>query len=52
MDWALLLKVSGGVTLGKTSGNRCPKYAEYIIQTNAFFPGPRQAVNTFQEARK
>lgn len=35
----LLLKVSGVTMLEKTITQRRPKYAEYIRQTNAFFPG-------------
>ena len=36
----LLLKVSGVALLEKDISERRPKYAEYIRQTNAFFPGP------------
>ena len=39
----LLLKVSGVAMLEKTIGNRRPEYAEYMQQTNAFFPGPRRS---------
>ena len=35
----LLLKISGVAMLEKTITNRRPDYAEYIKQTNAFFPG-------------
>ncbi len=42
----LLLKVSGVAMLEKTISNRRPKYAEYIRQTNAFFPGPRRLPKT------
>lgn len=48
----LLLKVSGVAMLEKTIGDRRPKYAEYIDQTNAFFPGPRRSGNGFQEVSK
>jgi steroid 5-alpha reductase family enzyme len=37
----LLLKVSGVALLEKDIAKRRPEYAEYISQTNAFFPGPR-----------
>lgn len=36
----LLLKVSGVAMLEKTIKDRRPAYAEYILSTNAFFPGP------------
>ena len=36
----LLLKVSGVAMLEKTITDRRPAYAEYILSTNAFFPGP------------
>jgi steroid 5-alpha reductase family enzyme len=36
----LLLKVSGVSLLEKDIGNRRPQYAEYVLKTNAFFPGP------------
>lgn len=39
----LLLKVSGVAMLEKTIVNRRPKYANYIRQTNAFFPGVRRS---------
>ncbi len=35
----LLLKVSGVAMLEKTISDRRPAYAEYIANTNAFFPG-------------
>lgn len=38
----LLLKVSGVAMLEATIQKRRPKYADYIRQTNAFFPGPRR----------
>jgi steroid 5-alpha reductase family enzyme len=38
----LLLRVSGVAMLEKTIVNRRPGYAEYVQQTNAFFPGPRR----------
>lgn len=37
----LLLKVSGVAMLEKDIAKRRPEYAQYISQTNAFFPGPR-----------
>ena len=37
----LLLRVSGVAMLEKTMPERRPAYADYIRQTNAFFPGPR-----------
>ena len=36
----LLLKVSGVTLLEKDIGNRRPQYADYVLKTNAFFPGP------------
>lgn len=36
----LLLKVSGVALLEKDIAQRRPAYAEYIANTNAFFPGP------------
>ena len=36
----LLLKVSGVSLLEKDIGNRRPEYADYVLKTNAFFPGP------------
>ncbi|MBC8027316.1 MAG: DUF1295 domain-containing protein [Steroidobacteraceae bacterium] len=38
----LLLKVSGVTLLEKDIGNRRPQYADYVLKTNAFFPGPRR----------
>ncbi len=38
----LLLRVSGVAMLEKTIQDRRPEYAEYIRNTNAFFPGPRR----------
>ena len=38
----LLLKVSGVALLEKDIGNRRPQYADYVLKTNAFFPGPRR----------
>lgn len=37
---ALLMRYSGAGLLEKTIGERRPGYAEYMRQTNAFFPGP------------
>jgi steroid 5-alpha reductase family enzyme len=39
----LLLRVSGVAMLEKTIQDRRPQYAEYIRNTNAFFPGPRRS---------
>jgi steroid 5-alpha reductase family enzyme len=39
----LLLKVSGVAMLERTISKRRPEYAEYIRNTNAFFPGPRRS---------
>jgi steroid 5-alpha reductase family enzyme len=36
----LLLRVSGVALLEKDIGNRRPQYADYVLKTNAFFPGP------------
>ena len=36
----LLLRVSGVNLLEKDIGNRRPQYADYVLKTNAFFPGP------------
>jgi steroid 5-alpha reductase family enzyme len=41
ISW-LLLKVSGVVLLERDIGNRRPLYADYVLKTNAFFPGPPQ----------
>ena len=38
MSW-LLLRVSGTALLESTIHNRRPEYAEYVRQTNTFFPG-------------
>lgn len=38
----LLLRVSGVRLLEKDIGNRRPQYADYVLKTNAFFPGPRR----------
>lgn len=40
----LLLKVSGVGLLEKDIGERRPGYRDYILRTNAFFPGPRRRV--------
>lgn len=40
----LLLKVSGVSLLEKDISERRPEYTEYILRTNAFFPGPRKQV--------
>jgi steroid 5-alpha reductase family enzyme len=36
----MLLRVSGVSLLEKDIGNRRPQYADYVLKTNAFFPGP------------
>jgi steroid 5-alpha reductase family enzyme len=36
----MLLRVSGVTLLEKDIGNRRPRYADYVLKTNAFFPGP------------
>jgi steroid 5-alpha reductase family enzyme len=36
----LLLRVSGVRLLEKDIGNRRPRYADYVLKTNVFFPGP------------
>ena len=36
----LLLRVSGVSLLAKDIGKRRPQYADYVLKTNAFFPGP------------
>jgi steroid 5-alpha reductase family enzyme len=36
----LLLRVSGVTLLEKDIGNRRPRYADYVLKTNAFFPAP------------
>jgi len=46
----LLLKVSGVAMLEKTISERRPKYADYIRQTNAFFPGPKRQLPAAGEA--
>jgi steroid 5-alpha reductase family enzyme len=39
----LLLRVSGVTLLEKDISNRRPQYADYVLKTNAFFPGmPRK----------
>lgn len=40
----LLLRVSGVALLEKDIGQRRPEYANYVLRTNAFFPGPRRSV--------
>lgn len=47
----LLLKVSGVAMLEKTISERRPKYADYIRQTNAFFPGPRRGPAVAEETQ-
>ena len=36
----LLLRVSGVTLLEKHIGKRRPRYADYVLKSNAFFPGP------------
>jgi steroid 5-alpha reductase family enzyme len=36
----LLLRVSGVRLMERDIGNRRPRYADYVLKTNAFFPGP------------
>jgi steroid 5-alpha reductase family enzyme len=38
----MLLRVSGVALLEKDIGERRPGYRDYILRTNAFFPGPRR----------
>ena len=38
----MLLRVSGVALLEKDIGERRSGYREYILRTNAFFPGPRR----------
>ena len=47
----LLLKVSGVALLEKDIANRRPRYAKYVENTNAFFPGPRGHGRTRQESQ-
>jgi steroid 5-alpha reductase family enzyme len=35
-----LLRLSGGLPPAQDIGNRRPRYADYVLKTNAFFPGP------------
>lgn len=46
----LLLKVSGVAMLENTITERRPEYADYIRNTNAFFPGPSRAGSADKEA--
>jgi len=36
----LLLRVSGVRLMERDIGKRRPRYADYVLKTNAFFPGP------------
>ena len=47
----LLLKVSGVAMLENTITERRPEYADYIRNTNAFFPGPPRTGSTVKEAK-
>jgi steroid 5-alpha reductase family enzyme len=38
----LLLRVSTDSLLDEGIGNRRPQYADYVLKTNAFFPGPKR----------
>ena len=38
----LLLRISGVRLMEKDIGKRRPRYADYVLKTNAFFPGPRR----------
>jgi steroid 5-alpha reductase family enzyme len=39
----LLLRAAGVAPFGRPAGNRRPQYADYVLKTNAFFPGrPRE----------
>ena len=38
----LLLRVSGVRLMERDIGKRRPRYADYVLKTNAFFPGPRR----------
>ena len=40
----LLLRVSGVALLEKDIGQRRPEYVNYMLRTNAFFPGPRRGI--------
>lgn len=40
----LLLRVSGVALLEKDIAERRPDYVNYMLRTNAFFPGPRRSV--------
>ncbi len=39
----MLLRVSGVALLEKDIGERRPDYVNYVLRTNAFFPGPRRS---------
>ncbi|MDH3621932.1 MAG: DUF1295 domain-containing protein [Gammaproteobacteria bacterium] len=47
----LLLKVSGVAMLENTIADRRPAYADYIRNTNAFFPGPPRTPRISEEAK-
>ncbi len=47
----LLLKVSGVAMLENTITERRPQYADYIRNTNAFFPGPARTGSTVKETK-
>jgi steroid 5-alpha reductase family enzyme len=48
----LLLKVSGVAMLEKTISGRRPEYADYILNTNAFFPEPQKTGPAIQETTR
>jgi steroid 5-alpha reductase family enzyme len=41
LTW-LLLRVSGVPSIEAGIGKRRPPYADYVLKTNVFFPGPRR----------
>lgn len=47
----LLLKVSGVAMLENTITDRRPGYADYIRNTNAFFPGPSRSGTSVEEVK-
>ena len=40
----LLLRVSGVALLESDIGGRRPAYRDYVLRTNAFFPGPPKRI--------
>lgn len=47
----LLLRVSGVAMLEATISDRRPEYAEYVLRTNTFFPGPKRGARNVEEAK-